>query len=148
MRWSGVRLSGSMTVKMASVFLATVFAVLFVCFLWAFTVSQPRSVGVYVTIGGPLTIVSCGGPRLLVLQVLPRQKLRLNVDDIDERALPVKVRVALNNNFVPAIYIVVDPSIPAGEVIRAIDLVKGIGDLNLSTVLVTPGIEREANPCR
>jgi len=50
MSTGGVNWNGSITVKMALVFLATVYSLLFVCFLWAFAVSQPRSVGLWVTI--------------------------------------------------------------------------------------------------
>jgi len=69
------------------------------------------------------------------------------MDEVDGRTLPVKMRVALNNKFAHAIYIVADPGVPSGEVIDEADLVQGI-DLSLSIVLVTPRIEREAKPCQ
>jgi biopolymer transport protein ExbD len=135
-----------MTLKTTSSMLVLILAIIFIACLWAYAYSQPRTVGIYVTIGGPLTRVTRGGPSLLVLQVLRGRKLRLNVEDVDERTLPSKLKLAASNTkFVRAVYIAADTNEPTGEVIRAIDLVKKI-DATLPVALITPSMEREAPP--
>jgi biopolymer transport protein ExbD len=132
-----------MIAKTATVVLATAFAILFVAFLWSYSVSQPQTAGIYVSIGGPLTRVSRDGPGLLVLQVLRGRKLRVNVADVDEAILTSKLKPATGNRkFVRAVYIAADKNESVGDVIRAVDLVKKT-DATLPIVLMTPTMERE-----
>jgi len=82
-----------------------------------------------------------------VLTVLSDQKLRLKVDDVDERTLSLKLKAATNHNFARAVYIAASPEITTGDDIHAVDLVKSI-DSSLPVVLITPAMEHEAPACR
>lgn len=132
-----------MIAKRAPVVLATAFAILFVAFLWSYSLSQLQTAGIYVSIGGPLTRVCRDEPSLLLLQVLRGRKLRLNVDDVDEAILTSKHELATGNRkFVRAVYIAAEKNESVGDVICAVDLVKKI-DATLPIVLMTPTMERQ-----
>ena len=114
------------------------FALVFLSYLLSHAFLDPGFKGFYVEVGGLAAQDECGDAEQFVIEVLTRERVRLNGKAVEQGPLLQKLQKAFQHRPERVVYVLADRDVTMQAVVTVIDISNGAAQ-DVHVRLVTPG---------